>query len=56
LYSPFTDDFLPYLAESYYWINDYTLEVKIKDKATWWDNSAITAYDINYTLWLRKKI
>jgi len=55
LYSPYSDEWIPYVAESYRWIDKYTLEVKIRDEAKWWDGTPVTAYDVEYTLELGKK-
>ncbi|RLF02372.1 MAG: ABC transporter substrate-binding protein, partial [Thermoprotei archaeon] len=55
LYSPYSDEWIPYAAESFRWIDAYTLEVKIRDEAKWWDGVPITAYDVEYTLKLGKK-
>jgi len=55
LYAPYTDRWIPYAAESYEWIDKYTLQVKIKDAAKWWDGEPITADDVKYTLELGKK-
>lgn len=55
LYSPYSDEWIPYAAESYRWIDKYTLEVKIRDEAKWWDGTPVTAYDVEYTLELGKK-
>jgi len=55
LYSPYTDEWIPYVAESYEWIDKYTLEVKIRGDAKWWDGQPITAEDLKYTFELGKK-
>jgi len=55
LYSPYSDEWIPYAAKSYRWLDKYTLEVKIKDEAKWWDGKPITAYDVEYTLELGRK-
>jgi len=55
LYSRFTDEWIPYAAESYEWIDKYTLQVKIRDEAEWWDGNPVTAEDYKYSLELGKK-
>lgn len=55
LYSPYTDEWIPYLAKNYTWVDKYTLQVTIKDGAKWWDGEPITAADIKYSLELGKK-
>ena len=55
LYCQFTDEWIPYAAESYEWIDKYTLQVKIRDEAEWWDGQPITAEDVKYSLELGKK-
>jgi len=55
LYSPYSDEWIPYAAESYQWLDKYTLHVKIRDEAEWWDGEPITAGDYKYTLELGKK-
>jgi len=55
LYSAFTDEWIPYLAESYRWVDKYTLELKIRGEAKWWDGVPITAKDVKYSADLGKK-
>jgi len=55
LYSPYSNEWIPYAAKSWRWLDKYSLEVKIKDEAKWWDGKPITAYDVKYTLELGKK-
>ena len=55
LYTPYKDLWIPYAAESYRWVDKYTLEVKIRDKARWWDGKPCTADDIKYTAELGRK-
>jgi len=54
-YSTRDDVWIPYLAESYRWIDKYTLEVKIRPEAKWWDGTPITADDVVFTFELGKK-
>ena len=55
LYSPFTDEWIPYAAESYKWVDKYTIQIKIRDEAKWWDGVPVTAEDVKYSLELGKK-
>jgi len=55
LYTPFSDEWIPYAAESYQWIDRYTLQVKIRDEAEWWDGNPVTAADYKYSLELGQK-
>jgi len=55
MYSDDLDEWLPYAAESYEWFDKYTLHVKIRDEAKWWDGQPVTAEDYKYSLELGKK-
>jgi len=55
MYSDHLDEWLPYAAESYEWFDKYTLHVKIRDEAKWWDGQPVTAEDFKYSLELGKK-
>lgn len=55
LYSQYSNEWIPYAAESYRWVDKYTLEVRIRDEAKWWDGKPITAYDVEYTFKLGRK-
>ncbi|MEM0445298.1 MAG: ABC transporter substrate-binding protein [Nitrososphaerota archaeon] len=55
MYSRFSDEWIPYAAESYKWVDRYTLEVKIRPEAKWWDGRPVTAEDVKYTFELGKK-
>jgi peptide/nickel transport system substrate-binding protein len=55
LYSRFSDEWIPFIAESYRWVDKYTLEVKIRPEARWWDGRPVTANDVKYTFELGKK-
>jgi peptide/nickel transport system substrate-binding protein len=55
MYSRFSDEWIPYAAESYKWIDKYTLEIKIRGEAKWWDGRPVTANDVKYTFELGKK-
>ncbi|OQY10959.1 MAG: peptide ABC transporter substrate-binding protein [Marinitoga sp. 4572_148] len=50
------DAWLPWLAESYEFINPTTLRVKIRDEARWSDGIPITADDLVFTWNLTKKL
>ena len=54
-YSTRDDVWIPYLAEGYRWVDKYTLEVKIRPEAKWWDGTPITAEDVVFTFELGKK-
>ena len=56
MYSFVSDELLPYLAESYQWVDTYTLEVKIRKEAKWSDGTPITADDVKYTLEAGKRL
>jgi len=55
MYSDDMDIWLPYAAESYEWFDKYTLHVKIRDEANWWDGQPVTAEDYKYSMELGKK-
>ncbi|RLF20564.1 MAG: ABC transporter substrate-binding protein [Thermoprotei archaeon] len=55
LYSSRDDVWIPYLAESFRWIDEYTFEVKIRPEARWWDGTPVTADDVKYTFDLAKR-
>jgi len=46
---------IPWLAESAKWIDELTLEVKIRKEAHWQDGEPLTAEDVKYTFELGKK-
>lgn len=52
--SPYSDEWIPYIAESFMWADKYTLVVTIKDEAKWWDGQSILAEDVKYSLELGK--
>jgi len=56
LYNLFTDEWIPYAASGYTWVDKYTLEVKIRDEAKWWDGKPVTADDVKYTWELGKRM
>ncbi len=47
---------LPMIAESYQFVNDKTLRIKIREEAKWSDGTPITADDYVYTFELTKKL
>lgn len=50
-YSAFSDEFLPWLCESFEYNDDFTeLVVSVRDGAEWSDGTAFTAEDIRFTL------
>jgi peptide/nickel transport system substrate-binding protein len=49
LYNLITDEWIPYAASGYKWVDKYTLEVKIRDEAKWWDGKPVSADDVKYT-------
>ena len=55
MYVIYTDEWIPYAAESYQWFDKYTLQVKIRDEAEWWDGEPVTAEDVVYSFGLGKK-
>jgi len=55
LYSTRDDVWIPWIAESYRWVDKYTLEVKIRPEAKWWDGTPITASDVKYTFDIAKR-
>jgi len=55
LYSQYTNEWIPYAAESYEWVDKYTLLVRIRDEAKWWDGEPITAEDVKFSLELGKE-
>ncbi|MEM4584130.1 MAG: hypothetical protein QW611_04065, partial [Ignisphaera sp.] len=42
VYGPYSDDFVPYLATSFRWVDQYTLEITLKTDAYWSDGTPIT--------------
>jgi len=58
--SPYSDEWIPYLAKNYTWADKYTLLVTIRDEAKWWgpaplNGTPITAEDVKYSMELGKK-
>lgn len=50
IYDPLKDTFTPWLAaEDMNWVDDTTLEIKLRDGLTWQDGSALTADDVVFT-------
>ncbi|MEM0028649.1 MAG: ABC transporter substrate-binding protein [Ignisphaera sp.] len=54
VYGPYSDDFVPYLADSWRWVDPLTLEIKIKPDAYWWDGQPITADDVKWSFDVNK--
>ncbi|MEM4053551.1 MAG: ABC transporter substrate-binding protein, partial [Ignisphaera sp.] len=54
VYSVYTDDYVPYLANSFRWVDPYTIEIKLKPDAYWWDKKPITADDVKFTFEIHK--
>lgn len=50
------DAWLPMLAESYHFIDDKTLRIKLREEAKWSDGVPITADDFVYTFDLTKRL
>ena len=55
IYSTRDDVWIPWLAESYTWVDKLTLQVHIRPEATWWDGEPVTAQDVKYTFDLGQK-
>ena len=50
IYDPLADKFTPWLAaEDMNWVDDTTLEIKLRDGLTWTDGSALTVDDVIFT-------
>ena len=50
IYDPLADKFTPWLAaEDMKWVDDTTLEIKLRDGLTWADGSPLTADDVKFT-------
>lgn len=56
MYNIGKDAWLPLIGESYEFVNDKTIRIKIRDEAKWNDGVPITAHDVVYTLELTKKL
>jgi len=55
-YSNAKDMWLPAIGETYKVVNKTTLQVKIRPQAKWSDGKPITAYDVEYTFDLTKRL
>jgi peptide/nickel transport system substrate-binding protein len=55
-YSTLKDEWLPFIAEGFEFLDVKTLRIKIRDEAKWSDGQPITAYDVEYTLNLTKEL
>jgi peptide/nickel transport system substrate-binding protein len=50
LYDPLADKFTPWLAaEDMKWVDDKTMEVKLREGLTWSDGKPLTAEDVKFT-------
>jgi peptide/nickel transport system substrate-binding protein len=49
-YDPFTDEYVPWLAESGEWTSDTVYEVTLRDGITWTDGEPLTAGDVVFTI------
>jgi len=56
MYNIGRDAWLPLIGESYEFVDDKTIRIKIRDEAKWNDGVPITAHDVVYTLELTKKL
>ncbi len=56
LYEPGRDIWFPILAEGYQFLSDRIVRIKIRDQAFWSDGVPITAWDVEYTFNLTKKL
>ena len=52
--SPYSDEWIPYLAKNFTWLDKITLKVTLKDEAKWWNGQPITAEDVKYSFELGK--
>jgi peptide/nickel transport system substrate-binding protein len=55
MYSPLTDELIPFLAESGEWSDADTYEVTLREGLTWADGQPLTAADVAFTYELAKK-
>lgn len=55
VYTPLQERWMPYLAEGFRWVDAFTLEVKLRPQAKWWDGRPITAHDVKFTWDLGKR-
>lgn len=44
--------FVPWLAESYTWVDNFTLRVNLRNETMWTDGQRLTTADVNYTFTL----
>lgn len=49
------DRWIPYLVESWRWVEPYVFEVKLRPEARWSDGKPVTAYDVVFSFELGKK-
>jgi len=49
MYSPQREWWIPYLAEDFRWVDEFTLEVTLRPEAKWSDGVPITAHDVEFT-------
>ncbi len=55
MYSPLTDEFIPFLAESGGWSDADTYELTLREGLTWADGQPLTAADVAFTYELAQK-
>jgi len=49
-YDELTDQYKPWLAEEWGWIDDYTFEIRLRPEPHWWDGTPVTAEDVVFSL------
>lgn len=54
-YNRFRERWIPYLAEGFRWVDEFTLEVTLRPEAKWWDGVPITARDVQFTWELARR-
>jgi len=55
MYNNMTEELEPLLAKSYEWVDEYTVEIKMNDKAKFSDGEKLTAEDVVYTFELGQR-
>lgn len=53
-YSPVLNQWIPYLADEVSWVSQYSMQIKLKKDAYWWDGIPITSEDVKFTMELFK--
>ena len=54
-YNHLQERWIPYLAEGFRWVDEFTLEVTLRPEAKWWDGVPITAGDVQFTWELARR-